>query len=267
MRVLRYVGLVFFALLLTACGDKASEPLSEEKVVVGVTAGPQEQIFNVVKEVAAEDGLEVELKVFSDYIMPNTALAEGQLDLNNYQHQPFMNKFNEDHGTDLVAVIPTVLSVMGVYSEKISDIQDTPSGAKIGIPNDPTNGARALMLLEEAGLITLDEKKRDTATPLDVIDNERSLQFVELEASQLPLMLKEVDVAVINGNYAASHGLTLTEDAIYAESTNSQYVNYVVVRKENEHDPVIEKIKRAYHSERVKQFIEEEFQGSYLPAW
>lgn len=262
--------LIISALLLAACGgdkEEESKALSEDKVLVGVTGGPHEQIFEVVKEVAAKDGLEVELKVFSDYIMPNKALAEGQLDVNSYQHKPFMDKFNEDHGTDLVAAVPTILSAIGVYSNEIDDIADVPENAKIGIPNDPSNGSRALVLFEEAGLIKLDDAKRDNATPLDVVENEKNVSFVELDAAQLPLMLDEVNLAVINGNFAASHGLNPSTDSIYTESIDSPYVNYIVVRKENENDAVIEKLRKAYHSDEVKQFIEEEFKGSYLPKW
>lgn len=262
-------SIILILVALVACGDKEgeSEQLSDEKLVIGVTGGPNEQIFEIVKEVAAKDGLEIELKVFSDYIMPNTALAEGEIDLNSYQHKPFMDKFNEDHETDLAAVFPTVLSAIGVYSNDITDINDTPQNAKIGIPNDPTNGTRALIIFEDAGLIELDEDKRDTATPLDIVTNERNVEFIELDAAQLPLMLDEVDLAVINGNFATSNGLDPTTDSIYSESVNSPYVNYLVSRTENENDPVIEVLKNAYYSDEVKEFVLEEFKGAYEPSW
>ncbi len=253
---------------LTACGsDEESNELSEEKLVVGVTGGPHEQIFEIVKDLAAEEGLEIELKVFSDYVMPNTALAEGEIDLNSYQHKPFMDKYNEDHETDLSAVFPTVLSAIGVYSNDLTDIQDTPEDAKVGIPNDPTNGARALILFEEAGLIELDDDNRDTATPVDVVTNDLNIEFVELDAAQLPLMLDEVDLAVINGNFATANGLDPTTDSLFTEDTDSPYVNYLVSRAENEDDPAIEVVKDAYFSDEVKDFIMEEFEGAYLPSW
>lgn len=276
-----FVAVLLVALtILGACGGKDKEKasddvadkkthdaLSEEKLVVGVTGGPHEQIFNVVKEVAAKDGLEIELVIFSDYIMPNTALDEKNIDVNSYQHKPFMDKFNDDHGTDLAAVFPTVLSAIGVYSNDIKDINDTPDGAKIGIPNDPTNGARALILFEEAGIIELDDEKRDTATPLDIVKNERNVEFIELDAAQLPLMLGEVDLAVINGNFATSNGLDPTTDSIFTESVDSPYVNYLVARAENANDPAIEKLKEAYFSDEVKEFVLTEFKGAYQPSW
>ncbi len=268
-KIVLIVTTFFILITFVACGDKEeeSEQLSDEKLVIGVTGGPHEQIFEVVKEIAAKDGLEIELKVFSDYVMPNTALAEGEIDLNSYQHKPFMDKFNEDHETDLVAAFPTVLSAIGVYSNDLTDINDTPQHAKIGIPNDPTNGARALILFEDAGIIELDDEKRDTATPLDIVTNERDVEFIELDAAQIPLMLDEVDLAVINGNFATSNGLDPTTDSIFSEDVDSPYVNHLVARSGNENDPVIQVLKNAYYSDEVKEFILQEFNGAYEPSW
>jgi D-methionine transport system substrate-binding protein len=244
-----------------------SNALSEDKLVVGVTGGPHEEVFEIVKEVAAEDGLEIEIKVFSDYIMPNTALDEGELDVNSYQHKPFMDKFNEDHGTNLVSAFPTILSMIGVYSETLTDINDVPEGGKVGIPNDPTNGARALNIFEEAGLIELDDETRDSATPLDIVTNDKNLEFIELDAAQIPKMLDEVDLAVINGNFATSSGLDPTTDSIFTEIDGSPYVNHLVVREENVNDPVIEKLKNAYYSDEVKDYINSEYPGVYQASW
>lgn len=279
--LLIFAALLFVLTVLGACGnndeDKAEstdeeteathDALSEDKLVIGVTGGPHEQIFEVVKEVAAKDGLEIELVTFSDYIMPNTALAEKDIDLNSYQHKPFMDKFNDDHSTDLSAVFTTVLAAIGVYSNELTDINDTPEGAKIGIPNDPTNGTRALIIFEEAGIIELDDEKRDTATILDIVTNERNVEFIELDAAQLPLMLDEVDLAVINGNFATSNGLDPTTDSLFTEEADSPYVNYVVSRAENANDPVIEKLQKAYYSDEVADFVLEEFKGAYQPSW
>src|SRR5699024_1628432 len=148
--------------------------LNEDSILVGVTAGPHEQIVEVAAEVAAEEGLEVEVKVFSDYVLPNTALSEGDLDMNSYQHGPFLDQFNEDHETELVPVGKTILNPMGVYSEKYTDINDLPDGAAFGLPNDPTNGGRALFILEEAGVITLAEGKEEIASIHDVEDNPKN---------------------------------------------------------------------------------------------
>src|SRR5699024_10960378 len=147
------------------------------------------------------------------------------------------------HDTDLVAVFPTVLSAIGVYSNHVTDINETPEGAKIGIPNDPSNSARALILFEDAGIIELDEDERDTATPLNIVTNDRNVEFIELDAAQLPTMLDEVDLAVINGNYATLNGLDPSKDTIYLESSDSPYVNVVVAREENKDDTVGEQIK------------------------
>lgn len=276
---------LLLVLLLVACGsgdeetdneaaaetngttEENSNALSEDKLVVGVTAGPHEQVFEVVKEIAAEDGLEIEIVSFTDYIIPNTALAEGELDVNSYQHKPFMEQFNEDHGTNLVAAFPTTLSAIGVYSNTLNDINDTPENAKVGIPNDPTNGARALIIFEEAGLIELDEETRESATPLDIVTNELNLEFIELDAAQLPKMLDEVALAVINGNYALENGLDPLKESLFSESSDSPYVNQLVVREENLNDPVIEKLKSYYYSDEVAEFVLEEFEGAYQPVW
>jgi|SRR5690625_1655087 len=254
---------------LSACGSsKTSGQLSDEKLVVGVTSGPHEEIFEVIKDLAAEDGLEIEIKVFSDYIMPNTALDEGDLDVNSYQHKPFMEKFNEDHDTSLVAYATTTLSPIGVYSEDITDINDLPEGAKIGIPNDPTNGARAFIIFEEAGLIKLDEDiEKENASILDVVENEKELEFIELEAAQIPTKLGELDLGVINGNFAIENGLDPTEDSILSESKDTPFVNQLVVREENSNDPVLETLKELYYSEEVTNFILEKYDGVILPSW
>lgn len=266
--LLIFISILFTFTVLAACGnEEEGARLSDDQLVVGVTGGPHEQIFEIVKDLAAEDGLEIELVTFSDYIMPNTALAEGEIDVNSYQHKPFMEEFNKDHDTNLVDVFPTVLSAIGVYSNHVTDIKDTPEGAKIGIPNDPSNSSRALILFEEAGVIELDDDKRDNATPLDIVVNDRNVEFLELDAAQLPTMLDEVDLAVINGNFATSHGLDPTSDSLFTESADSPYVNHLVARSENKDDPVLEKLKEYYYSDEVKDFLLEEFKGAYQPSW
>ncbi|RNF39104.1 MetQ/NlpA family ABC transporter substrate-binding protein [Planococcus salinus] len=259
---------VLAAGLLAGCtGSAESEELSEDKLVIGVTSGPHEQIVEKVAEVAAEDGLELELKVFTDYVLPNTALAEGDLDVNSYQHEPFLEKFNDDHDTDLVTVSTTILNPMGVYSDQYASIEELPQGATFGLPNDPTNGARALFILEEAGVITLKEGTGLTASIFDVEENPKELEFIELDAAQIPKQLSEVDAAAINTNFAIEAGLNTIKDSILLESSESPYVNYLVVREENENDAVLEKLTQAYQSDEVKAFIEEEFKGSVLAIW
>ncbi|WP_163099933.1 MetQ/NlpA family ABC transporter substrate-binding protein [Peribacillus alkalitolerans] len=258
--------------VLAGCGsDKASgdggKHLNDKKLVIGVTAGPHEQIVEKVKEVAAKDGLELELKVFSDYIVPNTALAEGELDVNSYQHKPFLDQFNKDHNTNLVPVGKTILNPMGVYSNEFKSLDDLPKGAKVGLPNDPTNGSRALFVFEEAGLIKIKDDKRETASIHDLAENPKEIEFIELDAAQIPKQLSELDAAAINTNFALEAGLNPKKDSIILESTDSPYVNFLVVRAENEKDPVVKKLRKAYQSEEVKKFIEEEFGGSVIPSW
>ena len=198
---------------LVGCGtkenskDSQSKTINENKIVVGVTSGPHEQIAEVVAKVAKENGLEVELKSFSDYVLPNTSLSEGDLDVNSYQHKPFLDTFNKDHNTDLVPVGKTILNPLGIYSEKYKSFDDVPDGATFGLPNDPTNGARALFVLQEAGIIKLKDSADLTATIRDVEENKKNLKFIELEAAQIPKQLSEVDVAAINTNFALDAGI------------------------------------------------------------
>lgn len=262
---------------LAACGGETAaddnpegtegDALDKNKLVVGVTAGPHEQIMEKVKEIAADDGLDIEIKVFTDYVMVNTALAEGELDANSYQHKPYLDDFNAERNLDLVDVADTVNFPMGIYSEAIDDVSELKDGDPVGLPNDPTNGARALILFEDAGLIQLDEDAGVTATVNDIIDNPLDLEFVELEASQIPRQLGELTAAAINTNYAIEHGFVPTKDSIYIEPKDSPWVNLIAVRAENKDDPAIEKLIKAYHTDEVKQFIEETFEGSVVPSW
>ncbi|PLS18470.1 metal ABC transporter substrate-binding protein [Bacillus sp. M6-12] len=274
----KFAFILSFILLigvLAACGskdtasgsDKKENQLSEEKLVIGVTAGPHEQVVEKVKEVAAKDGLEIELKVFSDYVMPNTALEEGELDMNSYQHKPFMDQFNKDKSTHLSAVGKTILNPMAIYSNEFKSLEDLPNGAKVGLPNDPTNGTRSLYLFEAAGLIKIKEDKRETATIHDLEENPKEIEFVELEAAQIPKQLPELDAAAINTNFAIDAGLSPKEDGIFLEPIESPYVNWLVVRDENKNDPAVKKVLKAFHTDEVKAFIDEEFKGSILPGW
>ncbi|WP_028987368.1 MetQ/NlpA family ABC transporter substrate-binding protein [Thermicanus aegyptius] len=254
--------------ILAGCGSQTSgKALSPDKLLVGVTAGPHEQIMEKVKEVAAKDGLNITLKVFNEYVMPNVALAEGELDVNIYQHKPFLEQMKKDRNLDLTDIAPTVNFPMGIYSKKVKDVKEIPDGGKIGLPNDPTNGARALILFQQAGLIKLKDGVGVKATVKDIQENPHNYQFVELEASQIPRQLDELDAAAINTNFAIEHGYLPSRDAIVLEPKDSPWVNVIVVRTENKDDPVLQKLIKAYHSDEVKKFIEEKFQGSVVPAW
>lgn len=270
-----FIIALIFTVTLSACGgdlgeeasSEESNTLSEDRLVIGVTAGPHEQIMEKVKEVAAKDGLDIQIEVFTDYVMVNTALAEGDLDANSYQHKPYLDDFVAERNLDLSHVADTVNFPMGIYSEKIKDISELKEGDTLGLPNDPTNSARALLLFEDAGLIKLREGAGVTASVQDIEENPLNLEFVELEAAQIPRQLSELTAAAINTNYAMEAGYVPAEDAIAIEPKDSPWVNIIAVRTENKDDPVLDKLIKAYHSDEVKQFVEEEFSGSVIPSW
>lgn len=254
---------------LVGCTQKTTTTatLNEDKLVIGVTAGPHEEILEKVKELAVAEGLEIDIKVFTEYVMPNIALAEGDLDINVFQHKPYLDNFKADRNLDLIEVASTVNFPMGIYSEDLGDVSEIEEGDRIGLPNDPTNGARALILFENAGLITLKEGVGVRATVQDIVENPLNLRFIELEASQLPRQLGELKAAAINTNFAIEHGYVPTEDSIFIEPNDSPWVNVVAVRTENKDDATLNKFVRIYQSEEVRKFIEERFQGSIVAAW
>jgi D-methionine transport system substrate-binding protein len=260
--------------ILSACGSSDSSAtkqaeglLSDDKLVVGVTAGPHEQITGKVKELAAEEGLEIEVKVFTDYIMPNVALSEKELDMNSFQTEPFFDAVNEDRNLDLIKVGETVTFPMGIYSLAVKDIKDLKDGAKIGLPSDPTNSGRALLLFEKAGLLKLKEGTGINSTVRDIEENSHNYKFIELDSAQIARQLEELDAAAINTNFAMEAGFTPSKDAIFIESKDSPYVNLVAVRKENKDDEAIQRFLEIYRSEEVRKFIDEEFEGSIIPSW
>jgi D-methionine transport system substrate-binding protein len=260
--------------ILTACGSSESSSseqaeglLSDDKLVIGVTAGPHEQITGKVKELAAKEGLEIEVKVFTDYVMPNVALSEKELDMNSFQTEPFFDAMNEDRNLDLIKVGETVTFPMGIYSLTVKDIKDLKDGAKIGLPSDPTNSGRALLLFEKAGLLKLKEGAGISATVRDIEENSHNYKFIELDSAQIARQLEELDAAAINTNFAMEAGFTPSKDAIFIESKDSPYVNLVAVRTENKEDEAIQKFLEIYHSEEVSKFIEETFEGSIIPSW
>lgn len=261
---------LFLTGALAACGsDDATtgKALSEDKLLVGVTSGPHEEIMEVVKEVAAEKGLDIQLKVFSDYVIPNTALDEGSLDANSFQHGPYLEQFNADKGTKLTAVGTTFITPMGFYSEQYDDFDAIPDGATIGIPNDPTNGTRALYILEDAGYIKINKENHAKATIHDLDENPKNFKFIELEAAQIPKQLTEVDAAAINTNFAIEAGINPSEDSLLIESPDSPYANVLVVRTANKEDAVVKTFVESYQSEKVRKFIEKEFGESIIPTW
>lgn len=253
--------------LALVSGFSASAMAQDKPVKIGVTGGPHAQIFEVVKKVAEKDGLKIQVIEFSDYVQPNAALASGDLDANSYQHKPYLDQQVKDRGYKFVSAGYTVNFPIGIYSKKIKNLNDLKQGAKFGIPNDPTNGGRVLLVLQEKGLIKLRPEAGLKATPLDVIDNPKKIKFVELDAAQLPRSLDDLDASAINTNFALSAGLNPGKDAIAQEGAKSPYVNLIAVREADKDKPWVAKLVKAYQSEEVRKFIQTEFKGAVIPGF
>lgn len=268
-------AVVLLISILAACGNDSNESksenaeglLSDGKLLIGVTAGPHEQITEKVKELAAKDGLEIEIKVFTDYVMPNVALDEKEIDMNSFQTEPFFEAMKEDRNLDLVKVADTITFPMGIYSTAVKDISELSDGAKIGLPSDPTNSGRALLLFEKAGLLKLKEGSGLNATVRDIVENPNNYEFIELDSAQIARQLDELAAAAINTNFAMEAGFVPAKDAIFMESKDSPFANLIAVRTENKDDEAIEKLLKYYHSDEIKKYIEEEFEGSLIPSW
>ncbi|MGE8489828.1 MAG: MetQ/NlpA family ABC transporter substrate-binding protein [Paraburkholderia nemoris] len=240
---------------------------AEDTIKVGVTGGPHAQIMEVVKTVAAKNGLNIKIVEFSDYVQPNAALAGGDLDANSYQHDPYLQAQVKDRGYKLIRIADTVTYPMGIYSKKVKTLAELQPGAKIAVPNDPTNGGRALLLLQKQGLLKLRPDAGLKATPLDVVDNPKKLKIVELDAAQIPRSLNDVDAAAINTNFAMEAGLKPKQDAIAIEDPKGPYVNIIAIREADKSKPWVAKLVAAYHSPEVKQFVESKFGGAVITAW
>ncbi|SIS67697.1 D-methionine transport system substrate-binding protein [Insolitispirillum peregrinum] len=234
---------------------------------IGVTPGPHAQIMEKVKEIAAKNGLDLQVIEFSDYVVPNQALADGDLDINSFQHQPYLDRQIADRKFDLVSVGQTVNFPMGGYSKKVKELKDLKDGSSVALPNDPSNGARALLILADQGLIKLRDGAGAKATVADVIDNPKNLKLVELDAAQLPRSLDDVDVAVINSNYAIEAGMNPSKDSLFREGLKAPYANVIAVRKADANAPWVKTFLDSYHTPEVKAFIETTFKGSVVPAW
>ena len=213
------------------------------------------------------EGVDLNIIEFTDYVKPNLALQDKELDANFYQHEPYMEKFNSEHGTDLVALCKVHVEPMGIYSHKLKELAQLGQNAKVAIPNYPTNGGRALLVLQTAGLISLKNGGSIASTVQDVEKNDKNLQFIELDAAQIPRSLDDVDIALINTNYALESGLNPLQDALFTESKDSPYANVLVVRRGDENRPEIQKLAKALQSPEVKKFIEEKYNGAIIPSF
>ena len=237
---------------------------------VGATPAPHAEILEVVKDILAEQGITLDIVQYNDYVQPNNAVEDGSLDANYFQHITYMNDFNDQNGTHLVSAAEVHYEPMSLYAGKVSSLDELPDGALIGVPNDATNEARALLVLQQEGLITLRDGAGITATINDIVDNPKNLQFSEMEAAQLPLRLADLDMAVINGNYAIDAGLSM-DDALATESADGEaaqaYVNVLAVKEGRETDPAIQALAAALCSDEVKTYIEENYNGAVVAVF
>lgn len=262
--------LVASALLVAGCGDGNNGNKSAGKnspLKVGVMAGPEADVMKVAASALKDKGIKVELIEFSDYISPNMALSDGSIDVNAFQHKPYLDSMVKDHGFKFAAVGNTFIYPIGGYSKKITHIDQLKEGAKIAIPNDPSNEGRTLILLHNLGIITLKDPANLEATPADIQSNPKKLQFIELDAAQLPRSLEDVDLAFINSTYAVPAGLLPSRDALMVEGKDSPYVNLIVAREDNKNDPRILALVKAYQSDAVAKEAEKLFKGNALPGW
>ena len=264
---------------LSACGSNennasndnansgAGTDAEEVTVKIGATPVPHAEILNSIVPALKEQGVNLEIVEFNDYVQPNVQVYEEQLDANFFQHTPYLDQFNADKGYDLVTVAGVHIEPFGAYSKSLKNIADLKEGAKVAIPNDPSNAGRALALLADNGLLTLKEGVGVSGTVGDITDNPKKLEIVELEAATLPRVLDEVDLATINTNYALEADLVPTKDALFIEGSDSPYVNILVSRPNNKDSDALQKVAKALQSPEVKKFIEDKYKGAVVPAF
>ena len=261
------------ALLLAGCGsdNTASAGSSgQTTITVGASPVPHAEILEQVKPLLEKEGIDLKIVEFTDYVKPNLALNDKELDANFFQHLPYLDKFDSEHNLSLQSAGKVHIEPMGIYSKTITDKDLNsvlPNGSKVAIPNDPSNGGRALLLLQKAGLITLKDPNNIYATKADIVSNPKNLEVVELEAAQLPRSLDDVAFAVINTNYALEAGLDPLKGALFLEDKDSPYANIVAIRKGDENRPEIQKLMKALQSPEIKKFIEDKYKGAILPAF
>jgi len=256
--------LIAAVLALSACAKPAAD---ESKLVVAATAVPHAEILQVVKPLLEKEGVKLDVRVFNDYVQPNDQLVQKQVDVNYFQTEPYLKAYNLDRKTDLVTVTGVHIEPFGAYSRRFKSLAELPNGADVVIPNDPSNNSRALILLDSAGVIKLKDPSNALSTQRDITENPKQLKFRELDSAMLPRVLDQVDLALINTNYALDAGLNPTKDALAIESSESPYVNFLVARPDNKDDARVQKLAKALTSPEVKAFIEQKYKGAVLPAF
>jgi len=255
------VGLVVFAMM---CAGAVAAPATRLKV--GATPVPHAEILEAVKPILAAKGITLEIIEFTDYVTPNLALNDGDIDANFFQHVPYLESFAKDRRLNITYLAKVHIEPMGAYSRRVRSIKDLPNKAKVGIPNDPTNAGRALLLLQKAGLIGVDKKAGITATIFDIVSNPKNLQIIELDAAQLPRSLEDMDLAIINSNFAMEAKLVPTKDALFMEDSDSPYANVLAIRNVDKGNPALRELAQALISKEVAEFIARKYQGSVVPA-
>ena len=274
-KVLFTVLVCLFVLgLVAGCGsnkDKTGADKSEvtKKIIlkVGATPVPHAEILNFVKPMLSKEGIDLHVIEFSDYVKPNLALNDKELDANFFQHIPYLEKFVSERKLQLIPLVKVHIEPMGIYSKTLKDLKNLPNGARVAIPNDPTNGGRALSILQAAGLLKLKDGVGISGTTADIIENPKGLKIVEIEAALLPRSLDDVDLSVINSNFAMEANLNPVKDALFSEPKDSPYANIVAIRKGDEKRPELQKLAKALTSPEVKKFITDKYKGAVIPAF
>ena len=264
------LALVSLAVVAAGCGGDDKKAASGDKKVtlkVGATAVPHAEILNDIKPALAKEGVDLQIIEFSDYVKPNLALNDKELDANFFQHEPYLDTFVSERKLALVSAGKVHIEPMGIYSKTIKNLQDIPNGAKIAIPNDPSNGGRALALLQSAKLLKLKDGVGVKATVGDIVGNDKKLKIVEIEAALLPRSMDDTDLSVINSNFAMEAKLNPVKDSLFTEPKESPYANIVAVRKGDENRPEIQKLMNALRSPEVKKFIDEKYKGAVVAAF
>lgn len=261
----------------TAASSAAAESTAETSELAGTTLKvaasptPHAEILNVAKEILAEQGIDLEVVEFSDYVQPNLVTESGEVDANYFQHKPYLDNFNKEKGTHLVSVEGIHFEPFGLYPGKTKELKDLQDGATVAVPNDATNEARALLLLQDAGLIKLKDPKDINATPKDITSNPKNLKFKELEAAVVPTVIKDVDIAALNGNYAIQAGFDPTKDTLATEKADGlaakTYQNILVVKEGNENTAKTKELKKALKSDEVRDYINKNYKGAVVPVF
>ncbi|MDT2768261.1 MetQ/NlpA family ABC transporter substrate-binding protein [Globicatella sulfidifaciens] len=259
-------------LVAPATAFAEDKPFDGETVKVGVASDDEIEVWEFVAELAEKEGITLEVELFNDYVQPNVAVASGDLDLNAFQHVAYLEEWNKENDEDLQPIGYTYVSPLGAYSENVTSLDELAEGAVVAIPNDPTNGGRALLLLEQAGVIEVDDAAGVLPTLKDITKNDKKLEFKELDAAQVAVSLPDVDAAIINTNYALDHDLSIEEDAIFADTedlakVNEVYKNVVVTRKDDVENELYKHIVELYQSEEVAEKITEVTDGANVAAW